>query len=149
MYTQTNRTANQLATLQYLGLFKNNLTDQQLNRHFYSLTDSASLEQKARSYLHANCSHCHQPNDASPVDIDLRFNSSLNQMGVCNQPPQAGDLGVPNPLLIAPGEPLRSVLLERMKVNDANKMPKIGRSEMDQAAVDVISEWIGGLAGCN
>lgn len=149
LYTQTNRTANQLATLQYLGLFKNNLTDQQLNRHLYSLTDNASLEQKAKSYLHANCSHCHQPNDTSPVDIDLRFNVLLNQMGVCNQPPQAGDLGITNPLLLAPGEPLRSVLLERMKVNDTNKMPKIGRTEMDQAAVDVIGEWIGGLTGCN
>ncbi len=148
LYAQTNRTANQLISLQHIQLFKNNLTDQQLNRHLYSLTDDVSLEQKAKSYLHANCSHCHQPNDSSPVDIDLRFNTLLNQMGVCNQLPQAGDLGIANPLLLAPGEPLRSVLLERMKVNDANKMPKIGRNEMDQAAVDVISEWIGGLSGC-
>jgi uncharacterized repeat protein (TIGR03806 family) len=149
LYAQTNRTANQLTSLQHIQLFKNNLTDQQLNRHLYSLTDDVSLEQKAKSYLHANCSHCHQPNDTSPVDIDLRFNTLLNQMGVCNQTPQAGDLEIANPLLLAPGEPLRSVLLERMKVNDANKMPKIGRNEMDQAAVDVISEWISGLSGCN
>ena len=150
LYTQTNRTANQLTSLQHIQLFKNNLTDQQLNRHLYSLTDDdASFEQKAKSYLHANCSHCHQPNDTSPVDIDLRFSTLLNQMGVCNQPPQSGDLGITNPLLIAPGGPSSSVLLERMKVNDANKMPKIGRNEMDQVAVDVISEWIGGLSGCN
>jgi uncharacterized repeat protein (TIGR03806 family) len=149
LYAQTNRMANQLTSLQHIQLFKNNLTDQQRNRHLYSLTDDASLEQKAKSYLHSNCSHCHQPNDTSPVDIDLRFNTLLNQMGVCNQSPQAGALGIPNPLLIAPGEPLRSVLLERMKVNDANKMPKIGRNEMDQAAVSVMSEWVGGLSGCN
>jgi uncharacterized repeat protein (TIGR03806 family) len=148
LYTQTSRTANQLDTLQHIGLFKNNLTDQQSNRHFYSLDDNASLEQRARSYLHANCSHCHQPNDTSPVDIDLRFSTPLNQMGICNQAPQAGNVGITNPLLLAPGEPLRSVLLKRMQVNDENKMPKIGRTIMDEDAVGVISEWIGSLSSC-
>lgn len=149
LYVQTNRTANQLETLQQIQLFKTNFSQQQKNRQLYSFTDTASLEQKAKSYLHANCSHCHQPNDTSPVDIDLRFDTLLNQMGVCNQSPQASNLGIANPLLIAPGEPLRSVLLERMKVNDSNKMPKIGRNEMDQTAVNTIGNWIEELSACN
>jgi hypothetical protein len=58
------------------------------------------------------------------------------------------DLGIANARLIAPGEPERSVLLARMKVRDGNQMPPLASHLVDEAAVQVISDWIANLAGC-
>ncbi len=47
----------------------------------------ATLEQKARSYLQANCAHCHRPNDGfimSPFpNFDLRYTTALKDAKIC------------------------------------------------------------------
>jgi len=149
-YESTNRIANQLDSLSYIDLFKSWPTSQQMSQKLFSLTDAnATVEQKAKSYLHTNCSNCHRPNATSPVTLDLRFTTPLNQMGICNQPPKAGDLGIANAMIVAAGDPARSTLLKRMQVLDGNKMPPLGRNTVDDAAVSLMSEWIGSLTICN
>src|SRR5207249_1477728 len=52
-----------------------------------------TAEERARSYLHANCSHCHRP-DGKFARIDLRAGATLADMHVCNAEQNNGDLGI-------------------------------------------------------
>ncbi len=70
-------------------------------------------------------------------------------MNACDARPMVEDLGIANARLIAPGEPARSVLLARMKVRNGNQMPTLGTHLVDEAAVQVVSDWIASLSNCN
>ncbi len=142
--------ANQLTTLAHIGIFSSPLTSEQKTEKLYSLNDAqATSKQKARSYLHANCANCHQPNGPTPVNIDLRFTTSLSQMNICNAVPTAGDLGVANARIVAVGDPQKSTLLKRMQATDETKMPPLAHSVTDTQAVQVVSDWIKGISACN
>jgi len=149
LYTTSGINSHQLDTLAHIKLFSGTITSNQKAQTLFSLDDTnATLAQRARSYLHSNCSNCHSPNGPTPVNLDLRYNTALAATQTCNVQPTAGDLGISNARIIAPGEPERSVLLARMKVRDVNQMPPLGSHLVDQEALDVISAWIGGLASC-
>ena len=50
--------------------------------------ESASLEDRARGYLHVNCAHCHQPKGWSrPADegLDLRYEVPFANTGISNK----------------------------------------------------------------
>ncbi|QEY14656.1 hypothetical protein D0C16_00860 [Cellvibrio sp. KY-GH-1] len=141
--------ANQLDTLAHIQLFSSAMTTTQKAQKLFPLDHpSATLAQRARSYLHSNCSGCHRPAGVSSVNLDLRFSSTLTAMNACDARPMVEDLGIANARLIAPGEPARSVLLARMKVRNGNQMPTLGTHLVDEAAVQVVSDWISGLTGC-
>ncbi len=141
--------ANQLDTLAHIQLFSSVMTTTQKAQKLFPLDHpSATLAQRARSYLHSNCSGCHRPAGVSSVNLDLRFSTTLTAMNACDARPMVEDLGIVNARLIAPGEPARSVLLARMKVRDGNQMPTLGTHLVDEAAVQVVSDWISGLTGC-
>jgi uncharacterized repeat protein (TIGR03806 family) len=142
--------ANQLTTLEHIGLFKSPLSDTQKTEALASLDDpQASLEQKARSYLHTNCSNCHQPNGPTPVNLDLRYTTPLAQTNICNAIPANGDLGIVSALILAVGDPLKSVLVKRMQATDVTQMPPLARSVVDTQAVQVVSDWIKNLKTCD
>jgi hypothetical protein len=108
----------------------------------------ATLDQRARSYLHANCSFCHRP-DGNWNGMDLRFDTPLKSMGICNIPPGKGDLGVNGALLLTPANAMESVILLRMMappgnatVGDTGRMPEIGSQVVDTQATMLISQWI-------
>lgn len=109
---------------------------------------SASVGLRARSYLHANCSGCHRPGGPAS-GMDLRIQTSLADTGACAEAPSAGDLDIINPLLIAPGEPERSVLLARMQTLGEERMPPLASLRVDQQAVNVITEWMAALPSCS
>lgn len=147
-YPATNIAANQLDTLTHIQLFSTAINSGQRSQKLFGLDDpAATLTQRARSYLHSNCSGCHRPG-STPVNLDLRFSTALNAMNACNTEPMVEDLGIANARLIAPGEPARSVLLARMKVRDGNQMPSLGTHLVDEVAVQVVSDWIAALTGC-
>jgi len=146
-YPATGRTANQLTTLEAIGLVS--LPDVPAN--LPALPDplgGAPLEARARAYLHSNCSACHRPTGPAPVTLDLRYGTALGATGTCGVIPQAGDLGLVDARVVAPGHPERSVLLERMKRLDLHRMPPVGSLLVDQEGVDLVSEWITSLAAC-
>jgi uncharacterized repeat protein (TIGR03806 family) len=124
-YPQTARTANQLDTLDHIAVFASPLPGSPP-----SMADpadvSADLNDRARAYLHSNCSQCHRPNGPTPVDIDFRYTTSLTDTNACDAQPQAGDLGIINARIIAPGDATRSVLVDRMQRRDTFGMPPIG-----------------------
>lgn len=150
-YPSTGRTANQLVTLSDIFVLNGILLNPPAPVTLVDPSDSAeSLDDRARSYLHTNCSQCHRPGGpAQATDLDLRRGTALGQTGACDQPPQNGDLGLGAAArIIAPGNAALSVLPERMNRRDAAGMPPLASSLVDDAGVTLIESWIDGLGSC-
>jgi len=151
LYPQTGRVANQLYTLNSVQVFDPPLTTSPSS--LPALPDpygtAGSLQDRARAYLHTNCSQCHRPNGGTPTNLDLRYTTSLASTNACNVAPQAGDLGIANARIIAAGDAPRSVLLARIKRRDTQGMPPLASTVVDAAGVDLVTSWIDSLAGCN
>jgi hypothetical protein len=110
---------------------------------------TAALEDRARSYLHTNCAQCHRPGGPTPVDLDLRASTSIALTNACGALPVAGDVGIANALIVAPGEPDRSVLLARVIARDANAMPPFASALVDASGSALLREWIAAMdASC-
>ena len=150
-YPQTGRTHGQLETLNAISLFSSPLQGDPAT--LPSIPDpmdaAADLAERARSYLHTNCAQCHQPGGPTPVDVDLRFSTSMANTNACDIVPDAGDLGLNMARIIAPGDASRSVLVERMTLRDSDSMPPLGSNIVDAFGVTLVTDWINGLANCN
>ena len=138
---------NQLRTWNYLQMFTSDIGESTIpaQRKLSDVSSSASLEERSRSYLDANCAFCHRPNGASG-GFDARYDTPLASQGLINGSLQRGDLGIPGAKVIVPGDRLMSVLLVRMSSEAVSqRMPPVGRSIVHGAAVDVIGQWIDGM----
>jgi len=117
-------------------------------------TSGATIDERARSYLHANCGFCHRPDDANFPDMDLRHDVALKDTHSCGVTPEKGNQGTIGALIIAPGQPSLSVMVLRMMAPpaDANgmhgRMPKLASYVVDQSAVSIVSDWITSIASC-
>lgn len=115
-------------------------------RRALSASPSDSIDLRARSYLHANCAHCHQDGAGAAVALSLKINDDEKGMKLLDVVPLKGTLGLKDGKLIAPGDHLSSVLLFRMASSSTGRMPHIGSREVDFGAVTLISDWINGLS---
>jgi len=151
---QPDVTGNQLRILSNLGIFDRTLDDEELSSipRLKSLTDStASLEDRVKSYLDANCAHCHRP-DSRGVHafFDARYAVNLVDQKLIDAPLMtAQTLGVGNPKLVIPHTLNEwgsgSMLYVRMTRQDQFRMPPLGTSIVDTQAVEVIKQWIESL----
>lgn len=150
-YPSTQRTANQLETLDHIIMFASPLPGPASGLPVMARPDdsSASLEARARAYLHTNCSQCHRPGGPAPSTMDLRYATDLQDTDACDVQPQQGDLGIGNARLIAPGDASRSLVVVRANRRDSNGMPPLGSSLVDDAGVALLTSWINGLGACN
>ena len=98
-----------------------------------------------RAYLDMNCAMCHQPNGPGNANLDLRHTTALADTNLVGTKPGIWDLGIRDALLLAPGEPARSLLLERMKRTDIKGMPPTSHDVLDETALQRIHEWIAGM----
>lgn len=136
--------ANQLATLEHIGMFDRKLPappDKLLKLADFNDTTN-DLDSRARAYLHANCSHCHRKWGGGNAEFQLLATLPLGEMGVIGVKPGHGTLGLNDPRLIAPGEPERSMIYERMTRLGLGRMPHIASNVVDQQAVKLIGDWI-------
>lgn len=149
-YTQTGRTANELTTLNHIGLLTPAITDPSAQPALPDpFSSSASINDRARAYLHTNCAQCHRPGGPTPSDMDLRYTATLIATNACNASPQSGDLGLGvNARLIAPGSSANSLLVNRMNRRDSSAMPPLGSNIVDAAGAGLITQWIDGLTDC-
>ncbi|MBX3204834.1 MAG: PQQ-dependent sugar dehydrogenase [Labilithrix sp.] len=112
-------------------------------------TQGASTEERARGYLHANCSMCHREGSgAGAATLDLRVDRSLLDTRTCNVAPQAGDLGVVGSKLVVPGDPGRSTLALRVRALDESRMPPLATRIVDEAGAAAVEAWIRELGAC-
>jgi uncharacterized repeat protein (TIGR03806 family) len=150
VYPSTNRLANQLKTLDHIGVLDRPLGKPvaQLPAYPDPYGADGSVELRARAYLHANCSGCHRPKGGGRGALDLRFATAWKDTAACNATPVAGDLGVPGARLVVPGDPGHSLLSYRPHSPAVNRMPPLGSQVVDGPGVKVIDDWIASLTGC-
>ena len=150
VYRASGRIGNQIATLDHIGMFS---ASQALAiTAMPGLTDPADTgaptQDRARAYLHTNCSQCHRESGPTPSGMDLRFDRPLAQTQTCDVVPEDGSLGIADARIIAPGAPARSVLRARMGRRDIDGMPPLGSTVIDIEGVDLIGNWIESLRDC-
>ena len=107
--------------------------------------ESAALEDRARAYLQVNCAHCHQFNAGGTANILLSLDVPLEKTLMLDVRPTQGTFGIANAHIIAPGDPLGSVLYYRIAKLGGGRMPRLGSREVDQAAVRLFHDWIAQL----
>ncbi|HUQ90823.1 MAG TPA: PQQ-dependent sugar dehydrogenase [Bryobacteraceae bacterium] len=103
---------------------------------------AGSLDQRARSYLHSNCAHCHQPGAGGNAEIRLLYNTALSDTRLVDVEPSHGGMDVAGARLIAPGDPNHSVIFLRTATRASGKMPHVGTLKVDDQAVALLKEWI-------
>ena len=109
--------------------------------------DSASdLAERARSYLHVNCNHCHSPGGGGTSTLHLAYHLPIERTGIVGQAPSQGTFGLANAGFIVPGRPLQSVLLYRMLKVGPGRMPHVGSLVVDRRGVSLIHDWIQSMA---
>ncbi|MGI9308701.1 MAG: hypothetical protein ACR2P6_05535, partial [Gammaproteobacteria bacterium] len=148
-YAATDRTANQVHTLEEIGVFAMPAPGDPAT--LPSLPDpfgGGEFDARARSYLHTNCSFCHRPGGEASTDIDLRYTTAFADTQTCNVNPQRGDFGLPIARIVRPGDSANSVLLERVNRRDTFQMPPLASSVIDQPGVGLLRDWIDSLTGC-
>jgi hypothetical protein len=115
-----------------------------LRRHAALDDPAAAPEAKVRSYLDANCAHCH---NSAPIPAAWRGNSNL---------PLADQLLVFGPLVgpdagghrhvVAPRDPDGSDLFHRVSGNViGQRMPPLESDSVDRPFVALLREWIDAL----
>ncbi len=135
---------NQLAQLEEWGVFTAPLPT--APEKLPSLVDfddlSAPLEDRARAYLHSNCSHCHRLWGGGVTDFQVQADLALEKTGTVDVKPERGSYELDDARLIAPGHPERSLIPYRMTLLGLGRMPHIGSNVVDEKAVAMIQDWI-------
>ncbi len=112
--------------------------------------EGASLDDRARAYLDANCAHCHNAWGAADTSaLDLALESPVDRSyGICKPPVAVGRGSGDRPYDIYPGRPDESIMVYRMQHTDpAIAMPELGRSTVHAEGVELVSEWVSSLDG--
>lgn len=149
------RIAPQIESLQHIGLFGSDppavepTRPRLVNPH----DPSHALEQRARSYLHANCAPCHVVSGGGNSKIVLDFFHQLGKANLLDEEPVHGDLGLSSPeereqgvfRLIKPGDPGKSILLSRVARRGNGQMPPLATHRVDTQAVALLHDWIASL----
>lgn len=140
---------NQIAAWNAQGLFDPPVEAEHLADlpHLPAYDDqSVPLVERVRSYLDANCSHCHRPGAMGFTSYDARFETPLERQNLLYVKP-VNDYGIDRARYVKPNDPWRSMLLVRMEKNDTMKMPPLGRNVVDHRAVGLLREWIASMEG--
>jgi uncharacterized repeat protein (TIGR03806 family) len=144
-------TQNQLAVLEQLGVFKDKLPEppERLPRLVDYQDPRQDQNLRARSYLHANCAHCHRKWGGGNADFDLQASIPLSATKAVNTRPGQGTFALADPRILVPGDPERSLVYHRMKTEGLGRMPHVASSVVDQEALVLLRAWIAGLGDGN
>jgi uncharacterized repeat protein (TIGR03806 family) len=136
--------ANQLATYEHIGLFDRKLPASwdKLPKLADYRDRNAALDQRARAYLHANCSHCHRKWGGGNAEFQLISTLPLKDLGVIDTKPGQGTFDLKDPRILAPGHPERSLIHHRMTRLGLGRMPHIASTVIDEEGVKLIGDWI-------
>jgi hypothetical protein len=114
---------------------------------------SSEDERAALGYLHANCGHCHN-RAGQQVPLPLTLAQRVRDAAASRAEVLASTLGAParfrapaagaaHDPVIAPGDPARSLLVQRMASRDPRlQMPPLGTAIADDAGVALVRRWI-------
>ncbi len=139
---------NQLRRLEEEGLFGSRLTDAPDSLARLAAPDdaAANLDARARSYLDANCAHCHVGAGGGNALITLKHGTPLEETKLVGSRPLHADFNVPGAMLVAPGDPERSVLYLRVSRRGVGQMPPLATQLVDRQAARLLHDWIAHLS---
>jgi len=141
-------TDNELRTWNHLGLFAPAFKDEEVQT-FTALAAAddtgRSLQDRARSYLDANCAQCHRPG-GTVANFDARYDTPLAKQALIDGPVLI-DQGVDRPRVISPHDIWRSIAYMRVDTVGDIRMPPLARETIDQKGVQLLGEWINSLPG--
>jgi len=105
---------------------------------------SADLNDRARSYLHVNCSVCHTHGGDPTNTLFFRRQLGLEETKTLIEP-SAGAFGITDARVLGPGDPCGSVILYRMTKLGYARMPRVGSRVVDSRGLALIHDWIAAL----
>ena len=108
--------------------------------------ESADVGERARSYLHVNCSSCHRFGGGGSALFDVRKEMPLDKMNLVNVRPNLGTFGIDDARIVCAGDPARSVLVYRASKLGTGRMPHIGSDLIDAKGMALLRQWITRLA---
>jgi uncharacterized repeat protein (TIGR03806 family) len=138
---------NQLEKWQATGYLDNSVPDNIVSTVDWTDTGQP-LDLRARSYIDANCAHCHRTGAACDY-TQMRFNFSNTDpylRGICMEP--QAPISNAYTHIIAKGNWNRSDIGYRMSATSGGEMmPLIGRTLVHEEGVALIQEWILAMPG--
>lgn len=143
--TYGSQTTNQIFALRDAGFFSSSNIQTRGLRALASLNDeTVSRAFRVRSYLAANCAHCHQPGTSVSIfsDWDGRVTTPISRANIIYG--QLHNNTNPDNKVFVPGDPAHSALYYRMIATNSDRMPPIAVSIPDTNAVQLIKDWING-----
>lgn len=136
------RTADQLGTWRFLGLFTADPGEPaQLPRFVGRDEATASVDERVRCYLDANCAFCHRPGGTAPTTMDFRRAAVGVDLRLFGESSTTAVPGGSGQRAVA-GDHARSDAWLRVGRRDALGMPPLGSVVVDQAFVDLFAQWI-------
>lgn len=139
------RRANQLATLSSIGYLDKPI-DPFAAPRLPELDGIAPVADRARAYLHANCSMCHRKDAGTGVRMDMRYGMPLSALEGCASSSFAGSVDAH---ILTPGDPQNSGIYRRMTSRgDGYGMPPLATWKVDELAAPIIESWIRDLKTC-
>lgn len=103
--------------------------------------ESSSVQWRARSWLDANCSHCHRPGGSVLGMWDARASTPTSDAGLIFGI-LANDEGDPENRLIVPGSLAHSMIHQRITRLGPRRMPPLASTVIDEAGTSLIARWI-------
>lgn len=154
-------TDNQIRALRHIGVFENkeelpavsvpietihpHLPAEHLSRLVDPFDKTADLYLRGRSYLHANCAHCHREHGGGAARIHIAYEKPLEKSEALGVRPTQGTFGIHKAEILSPGDPYRSIMYMRMAKRGPGHMPHIGSTIIDRRGLGLIHEWIQNL----
>ncbi|MCB9727265.1 MAG: hypothetical protein H6744_00460 [Deltaproteobacteria bacterium] len=152
--TRQGRQLNQLDWLAAQGIFGDAEVLPESWERFEDPYGDGPLQARARSWLHANCAHCHEPGgDAGSTGLVLTAwePEGSRRLGLCKRPAASGNGAGGLEFDIVPGDPDASIMPYRIgsTVPDV-RMPELLNLIPDPRAVELVRGWIAAMepGGC-
>lgn len=139
-------TDHQLTAWKHVGLFDDGPEPAELpglDKLVHPSDTNASLQDRARSYLDANCFYCHRPGGVQAF-WDGRSDTPFQDQGIYYGP-LANQLGNPDGRVVVPQSLTNSILHHRVSITGDNQMPPLSRNVVDADGVAMLTAWIQSL----
>lgn len=139
---------NQIDHFAKLGILKGDIPPASQRLTLSDPEGTDPIDKRARSYLEANCSHCHRSGGnagASGLDLEITTTDPLD-LGICREPTAAGPGSGGHVDDIVPGDPADSIMVFRVSSTDPElKMPQLPTVTSDPQGVALITQWIASM----
>lgn len=151
-YSYQSHIANQLQEWMKLGKLESNTREIKTTLVDYN-DQTKDINLRARAYLDANCSSCHNPKGyCSEMELDFRYiNQDIKKIGF-NKKPNFDNpyFSGYKPYIIQTGTAEKSTLLHRLQSTTPGvAMPLLSRTLQHKEGVQLMTEWINQLPAKN